>query len=295
MKFFLSAIALATATLTGCAYYPTPPDYNPKHSRAYNIVYAGGMATAIDDTTRPADMTGSMMEDSAFVLGHAISPAFGMSNLQGGLLGLFGALVEPPKHGERNTLMAWLPVEAETQLSPKQAREKLINQIVESLKSTYSELGASFDSESMSIMDYGDYAGVVAFISNNDWGCPEWDENWDKSKGKQYYYMCRINMRLYTPYLSSAPSPAYGLGIQGPAYKFSAGSGYDYSYITFKNGEGKNSLQPQIKLYEKLSQKLPAGIVLYQAPGEVLSDKGEKTKIPYLLDRGKTEFFVYPD
>ncbi|EMW6613271.1 hypothetical protein AAFF31_001390 [Escherichia coli] len=282
-KALITTVALAVATLSGCAstssYEPTA--YKTNHSRAYNIAEAGGLVTGIQDASVPRDklerLTDTKTFGAAYVLSGYMSPQLGMTDLQGGLVNLANWAIGPKQHGARNSLIAWMP--ANEAVSPADAQGKFLSHVKVSIEAALTSLGADFK------LLYDKEGDLNYHFYKKDWGCPVWVDG--KSK---YRDMCVIDVRVVEPIAGTAPD--FISGVQGAAYAFTSGHETQYNYVNVGNGAASHA--PQQAIYAAISKKLPAWAYLYLAPKSVKLENGDKVAFPFLLEQGKPELFVYP-
>lgn len=262
--------------LTGCV---SNPSYQQNHSRAYNIARAGGLVTGIKDQEVPKEsynvFTDSGATDVAYVLAGYSAPVGVFSNWQTGALNLLSSLLEPDKHGARNSMLAWMP--ANMASSPKDAQEKMFSHVKISVEKALSSLGAEY------ALMYSKDGVFVYHFYNPEWDCQTWVLG--KSKSSE---MCSVHIAIFGPRKIVGPDYIYS----GEAYAFEAGHGYKYNKIEVRSGLSKK--MPQQIIYARISENLPEWSFLYLAPNKVALETGEKVKFPYMLNKGKPEFFVYP-
>lgn len=268
---------IALSMLYGCS--TTPRTYSDSQSEAYNIVRAGGLYEDIQDTEVPADQVGSVTESMlkvGFISSGFMKPQLGMTSFQTGGLHLLTELFEPDTHGERNSLMAWMPTSAAK--TEEEAQTKLLDQINASMIAAFDELNIG---HRLILRQEGFIS--MQFIKD-EWNCPL------SVKGRRTKLedMCRVRIRVYEPDVEL--SPAYIAGAEEARYVFDAG--HDYKFHWLNVVKSKNGQVPEDQVYTAISKKLPDWVYLYLAPGKVTKADGKPIKYPYVLHKGDTKFFV---
>jgi len=278
---FITTVALAVAALAGCVRDYTPPSYKNSHSRAYNIASAGGLHSGIRDVTAPREVQRKLSNSLAVGAADTYSgynyPNFSLTLWNGGLVDLATWAVDPKTHGARRSLIAWMP--AQEAASVEEAQAKFLSHVKVSAETALSSLGA--DPELL----YDEDGLLIYHFSKSDWNCPAWvkgQTKWDD--------ICRLSINILEPRHGTAPE--FISGAQGSVYAFTSGHVAYYNYVEIENGT--TSHFPQQAIYAALSERLPAWTYLYLAPRTVTVENGEKIGFPYLLEKGKPEFFVYP-
>lgn len=282
-RTLMTMLALYVAALCGCtSTHYEPPTYDSKHSRAYNIAEAGGLVTGIQDATVPRDklerLTDTKTFGTAYALSGYISPQFGMTSWQGGLLNLANWAIGPKLHGARSSLIAWMPVNEA--VSPTEAQAKMLSHVKVAIESALSGLDADFS------LVYEKNGSVVYHFYKNEWACPTWVN--DQSDIDD---MCSIEVKMIEPLTGTAPG--FISGVKGSVYAFTSGHETQYNKIVVTDGVASHT--PQKTIYTALSKQLPDGVYLYLAPKTVKLQNGDKVAFPYLLEKGHPEFFVYPN
>lgn len=282
-KALITTVALAVAALSGCASTSSykPPAYKTNHSRAYNIAEAGGLVTGIQDAYVPRDklerLTDTKTFGAAYALSGYISPRFGMTALQGGLVNLVNWAIGPKQHGARNSLIAWMPANEADSLESAQA--KFLSHVKFSIESALTNLGANFT------LLYDKDGRLIYHFYKNKWGCPTWVNGQSKVSD-----MCSVDVKIVKPSIGEAPD--FVSGVQGTAYAFTSGHATEYNFVNISNGKASHA--PQQAIYAAISKQLPAWAYLYLAPRSVKLENGNQVAFPYLLGQGKAELFVYP-
>ncbi|PPC77821.1 hypothetical protein C4K68_08550 [Pokkaliibacter plantistimulans] len=279
MKKALLTTVTLTAALSGCASTGSY-EYKTNHSRAYNIAEAGGLVTGIQDASVPRDtlerLTDTKTFGAAYVLSGYMSPKLGMTDWQGGLINLANWAIGPKQHGSRNSLIAWMPEEEASSTTDAQA--KLLSHVKVSIEESLSSLGADY------ALLYEKGGDFTYHFYKQEWKCPKWKDGISKISD-----MCSIRVRVIEPRKSS--SPAF-LSPAKTSYAFTSGGATQYNRINISNGS--NSVVPQQIIYAEISKKLPTWVYLYLSPNSVQMEDGNKVNIPYLLEAGKPELFIYP-
>ena len=107
----LAGALLSVSLLSGCAS-TSITEYHDDHSRAWNLTHSVGM-TKLKDSTVPRDQIPSAILDTLgtgvdvwyFMDSQMLNMDFG--NALG--LGLIGMISRPKEHGERSSIVAWIP------------------------------------------------------------------------------------------------------------------------------------------------------------------------------------------
>jgi len=282
MKSLLTASALlVSATLGGCASITEPHQYQDDHSEAYNVARAGGLVQAIKDTEVPRDHIGSLTESMSkvgFVASGYMDPQLGMSRWQTMGVNLASELLEPDKHGARNSMMSWMPL-AEAG-STEGAQAKMVAYARTAVDSALSELGVQNE------VIYDRNGTYVVQVVHEPWSCPEYEAGVTNLDD-----LCRVRVRVYEP--RQADAPAFIAGKQEPRYIFSSGHGRKYQRLDILASDA--SRLPQDQLYATISKHLPEWSYLYLAPGRVITETGEPVEFPYILNRGEAMLFLVPE
>ena len=276
-KHILVATSIAVL-LSGCASTSYQPSaYDASHSRAYNLAHAGGLVTGIGDASVPKDTSSRDMKDVAFAASGAINPQFGLSGTQAGLLNFAAAILGPKEHGERNSVIGWVPGAVAN--SADEAQQYLLTQFDLAFRAALKDTGAQVSLYQGKENFLRNKTGVFMVIESEKWNCkPE-------TKGIDSCVMMAVVERP-TP----GTPPAFAGVATGPSYAFTSEASAYYHKIELKNGT--DSHIPQDELYAAISKHLPKGIYLYLAPKKVTTASGGKIPFPYILDQGKPELFV---
>lgn len=268
---------LSAFVLFGCASTNEPITYNHEHSRALNIAHAGGLYTGLSDKEYPKgqmpDLTQSKLFGATYALSGYASPSLGLTNWGGGVLSLVNWAVSAKKHGGRNSVLAWMPVnEAKTE---EDAHQKMFEHVQQAVTQTLTSLGADYK-----LVSVGDTFRSY-FIFNDAWGCPRGN----------YFDTCVIRIKIYEPYTSKAV-PQFLPSVDNQSYVFSASNNYKYNRLLIE--EGNKSHMPEEKIFSIISKNLPKWAYVFLAPKTVQLENGEKIPFPYLLEDGEPLLFVKP-
>lgn len=267
---------VASIFLSACSSSIVPrEEYDHSHSKAWNIVSAADMVTGINDTKLPKNNSSKGVYDAAFVLSGFYSGLNGVGNLSGGLYNLGWSIFEPSKHGARNTLIGWLPVEkAKTE---EEARAVFLEEVTNAIKLSFDELNIKYEES------YKDSSTkYLVVLDYKDWGCTE----------DSY---CAFNAKIYEPDMAYTP-PFLDPSGTGKSWAFRGNSGVYFNFLNLgKNlfAENPNTVD-QVRLNALISKHLPDYAYIYIAPNKTKDSEGNKVKIPYLLEKGKPQLFIVP-
>lgn len=278
-KTALTTLLLMNVALGGCATMK-PAEYDPGHSRAYNIARAGGLHQVKDRTIPRADYEAlnAAVDATANTLSLTSSHGLGLSLGKGLAAGVLLTALKPEGNAERNSLIAWMP--ANEASSAKEAQQAMIAYAKSAVERTLSDFDTAYK------LVYEKNGVLIHNLYNSDWGCPEWVSG--QTTGSD---MCNIRTQIIKP--RKTPAPTFiNETTDAMTYAFKSGKPSKYNSIRIRNGNA--SRIPQAALYERLSQHLPAWTFLYQAPGKVATESGETINFPHLLEKGNIELFVYP-
>lgn len=280
MKKVIAFAALALLG-TGCATN-TPYTYQEHRSEAFNIARAGGLHKDIRDTEVPADAIGSVTETMlkvGFVGAGYMKPALGMTNWQTMGLNLLAESTGLDTHGQRNSLLAWMPDNVAS--NTEDAQKALIDLLDESIQATLDEAGAEY--ERILEMEIGPGIEVTYLYVKDEWSCPEW------SPGK-LKTTCRIQFRVQPP--KSGVAPTFTATTEGQHHLFRSGHNRHYNRIDLLTSDA--SSVPENELYASISRNLPKWVYFYLAPSKVNTEDSGVIEFPYILNGGEAKLFVIP-
>lgn len=275
------AVTLLALLGTGCAT-TSNYTYQDYRSEAFNIARAGGLYQDIKDTEVPADSIGSLTETMlkvGFVGSGYMKPELGFSNWQTMGLNLFAEATVPDSHGQRNSVMAWMPESAAS--STKSAQRVLVDQMMAGIQAALESMGATHEI----LQDQELYRGteVTILFVKDSWNCPKW------APGK-LSSTCRVRFRIQRPTLQNVPS--FTASSDGQHYAFTSGHRRHYNRVSLRISD--ESRVPQDELYATISKHLPEWVYLYLAPGTTIIQTGERIEFPYILNQGEAKLFVIP-
>lgn len=276
------AVTLLALLGTGCAT-TTSYTYQDHRSEAFNIARAGGLREDIRDTEVPADSIGSVTETMlkvGFIGSGYMKPVLGMSNWQTMGLNVVAETAGLASHGQRNSIMAWMPESAES--SPESAQKALVSHMKTGIQTALDGMGATH--EVILEQDLRPGIEVTILFVNDSWNCPKWAPG-------QLSSTCRAQFRIQRPTLKTAPS--FVTSSDEQHYSFESDHKRHYNRMNLLISD--QSSVPQDELYATISKNLPEWVYLYLAPGKVINEASQPVDFPYILNQGEAKLFVIPE
>lgn len=280
LKFGKAIAVCALSTLfVGCAgggKY-NAPSYYDGGSKAYNISFAGWIREGMKDRHAPEgyNKLGEAAFDSADLYAtYFMNPSLGLTNWGSLGLGILSKIAGPKPAGQRNTLIAWMPVTDPN--IPMEAAHKQLDSIVnDAVISALAELKISHSYEGK-----GDYGQHIFKLKNDALDCSERTS-------------CSLEYRIDN-LAARGPSPDYIDEPSDMSIAFTGGGKYkdDYNWLEINSDNGSSF--PQQDLYLAISRNLPGWAYIYLAANEINTGNGKKITYPLLLGKGKPELFIYP-
>jgi hypothetical protein len=270
---------MAAVMFTGCASITDRGvAYMPDKSKAYNIAYSGGLVQGIKDTEIPKGESQALskaLTSTGYVGANFFNPQLGMSNWAIGGLSVMDAFLKPDTHSERNSLMAWMPMELAS--NKKEAQAVFLDNVKVATMTALDELGIN----NSSVYSTNEY--VVVDIFDESWNCFDYE----KSKILNVE-MCEIKIKVFQPH--KLRSPDFVSPNNKETWRFSASAKYDYSRVHFDIDKENNV--PTDEIYQQISKKLPDWSYLYIAPRRIKTDGKTDYTFPYILNKGGLNLFV---
>jgi hypothetical protein len=272
-KQFLFAV-LASLLIVGCS--STPTAYNPKDSFALNVVTAAGISDRLTDQEVPNDTISSITDSAGFGFAWAASgyqaPVKGFNNYQTAGMNFAAWLLTPEAPSAKNHLLAWVPMnDAEQKPS-----EYLANLLIAASEAAAKDL--SFKSKQEIFRPETESAiYIVYFIDPQGRKCQDTKE----------VSSCWIAFSLARTPMKVNRSPDI-TGIQGVSWFHDPTAIYQSLYMFPKWEHDLNELE----ILTRVSAHLPQWVYFYISPGHLRLDKGQKIKIPMVVQQGKTHYFV---
>lgn len=280
--------ALSVA-MVGCASTQISHTYNPNNSRALNIAHAGGITRGIEDAEVPKDSTYKL--DNSYLHGAAqagvgvlTASTLGLTDLAGGIFGLLSVISRAPHQGERTSIFAFMPADMAT--SPDEASLKLKQMFTESFNKVFEE---TFKTKSTDIYDNNKLVknNMIYVFGGDDLHCP----NFSIQNPLPEKVGCVVSYTISKPRLMHNLPENKWLIPSENYYFFSAAPDYEYTEFSF---ETRNYPTPTFKIISEFSKNLPEWVYIYVAPKTLKDDQGKEIKVPFILNKGKVEFFVKP-
>jgi hypothetical protein len=280
MKALMKLLPMAAAILfTGCASIMDRQfAYQHDHSKAYNVARAGDLFEGIKDTAVPIGQS-QALSNAVLTTGYAganfLNPQLGMSNWTIGGLSLLDSFLAPDSHSERNSLLAWMPIDMAD--SDEEAQAVMLEAVKQSSIAALGQLGI----ENKSIYSTEEFVSID--ILNESWGC--YDFKAYKERGAN---RCRIKIYIFEPFKHKTPD--FVSESRDEIWKFRANHKYDYNRIHFDIDEGSDV--PTDQIYQQISKLLPSWAYLYVAPRKIKNDGKTDYTFPYILNEGEINLFV---
>ncbi|MBU2952315.1 hypothetical protein [Marinobacter sp. F3R08] len=264
---------LAIGLLSGCASSGITKE-NPDHSRAWNLTHSVAM-TDLDDSTVPSDQIPSGLRstlDMAIDVSYFVNSAtLGMSLGDAFGLGLVGALLNSKKsHGERSTMVAWIPADD-----------------VDSRESAHLWLGDAVKDATLQAMDTLGIEGEPEF--HNELTESFWHGTFTETlitgvsvDGTE----CGMYMKLYPETVSELRTIPDFIAPNIQGYQVIADD--EYTYPVLAPWCASEKLDQYIEFAGEISKNLPETVFFYVP--QVESD--EQTVPPIVFDHGKALLFL---
>jgi hypothetical protein len=274
IKYSLVAWALLSVSLlSGCASTTGITEYHDDHSRAWNLTHSVGM-TKLKDSTVPRDQIPNAILGALdtgidvwyFMDSQMLNMDFG--NALG--LGLIGMISRPKDHGERSSIVAWIPQDS-----------------VESREVAHLWLGDKLRDATTKAMEALEIEGGVAF-HNREKKVPfsaayyETKITGMKKDGTE----CGAYIRTYSDIISELqPLPDF-LAKDTQGYQVYAGDPAKYPRAQiYCFGD---SLDQYVEFTAEISKNLPETVFLYTR----LIKYDDNHVPPMVYDHGKALFFL---
>ncbi len=267
------ASSLAISLLGGCASSGGITEHREDHSRAWNLTHSVGM-TQLDDAAVPSDQipskilsaTNMAIDVAYFMNSQTLNMAFG--DAVG--LGLIGALTKSKGHGERSTIVAWIP-ENEVE-SRETANLWLGDQIKDATMKAMEELGieggAEFHNKKTDSFFHGKYS--------------ETQIKGVKEDGTE----CGTYFRVYPENVSEVQVIPEFIASGTSGYQLYAGDGEVYPQ--FRAYCLSDSLDQYVEFISEISKYLPETVFFYTRRLEL-----DDTQLPPMVyDHGDTLLFL---
>lgn len=273
------AVCALSALFMGCAStgkYNAPPYYDGG-SKAYNISFAGWIREGMKDRHAPDgyNRLGEAAFDSVDLYAtYFMNPSMGLTDWGSLGLGVLSKMAGPTPAGQRNTIIAWMPV-TDSDIPMETAHKQLDNIVNKAVISAFEELNIHH-----SYAGLGKHGQHVFKLNNESLDCTERTS-------------CSLEYRIHN-LATKGPSPDYIDQPSDIAIAFTGGGDYKDEYSWLKINSEDSSIFPQQDLYLAISNNLPAWAYLYLAANEVNTGNGKKITYPLLLGQGKPELFIYP-
>jgi len=269
----LIAPALAFGLLSGCASKGIT-EARPDHSRAWNLTHSVGMID-LEDTEVPSDQIPSglgaaadMAIDVAYFMNSAtlamsFGDAFG--------LGLVGLLTSNQSHGERSTIVAWIPEDE-----------------VESRETAHIWLGDALKEATMRAMDELFIEGEPEFHNKLTDSFMRGTYTETKISGvKADGTKCGVSYKLHPENISELTNIPAFIAESTSGYQLYAGDEIVYPpFAAYCRSD--TSLYQYIEFVSGISKYLPETVFIYTRYAEL----GEDQLPPMVHDHGKVLLFL---
>jgi len=270
--FFFAA--LGSFLLVGCS--STPSAYNPKDSFALNVVTAAGISDRLTDQELPKDTISSITDSAGFGFAWAASgyqaPVRGFNNYQTAGMNFATWLLTPDARSASNHLLAWVPLKE----AGDKPNEYLGNMLMAATEAAAKDMHLTPKRE---LFRPGTERAlyIVYFI----------DPEGRKCQHPKEISSCWITFSLARTPAKVDRSPDI-TGIQGASWFHDPTAIYQSLYMFPKDEQDLNELE----ILSRVSAHLPQWIYFYVSPNNLRLDKGQKIKIPLIVQQGKTLYFV---
>ena len=292
------SLGAAVVSMTGCMTPTLPkPGYQPEMSRAGNIARYFGIN--VEDTAAPSDAKlasdGSVLVDAA-----AWSNAFHSSTGPwtasswtkaigaGFAFSLLSDAFSPQDPRSRNWLIGHLPANqvqdsGDQRKNLEKAREIYTNNGGKAIEKTMREMFP--DSEFKIIKDGVDglWYFYIVDMQNPKLECKFWNAEEETPDDQR----CAVALRASSDYWKVNPRPDF-FGPTFPAYVFD--SSRNEVKLYFIGGKNQNINWTAFTM--ALGKNMPEHTYLYVAPKQ--APNGTKDNPPFVVEKGRTNFFVKP-
>lgn len=269
----LFASVLAFGLLSGCASRGIT-EAAPDHSRAWNLTHSVGM-TDLKDSEVPSDQIPSSLGAAADM---AIDVAYFMDSATLAMsfgdafgLGLVGLLTTNQSHGERSTIVAWIPEDE-----------------VESRETAHIWLGDALKEATMRAMDELSIEGEPEFHNKFTDSFMRGTYTETKISGvKADGTKCGVSYKVHPENISELTTIPAFIAENAKGYQLYAGD--DIVYPPFAAYcRSDTSLDQYIEFVSEISKYLPETVFLYTRYAELEDDQLP----PMVHDHGKVLLFL---
>jgi len=277
LKMKIVIITFCLFISSGCA--PKKPiSYNPKNSKALNIVTAAGMNYGLKDVSVPQDTVTDIRDSKTFGAAYGVasyySPSPGLSSSGSAGLAILSWALLPKTPAARNSIIAWMP-ESIGGISQNEAFNKMADIIIEATEKAAKDLNYS---PSVIISKKGKKGFGVRLTNDKSDNCKSLPNNKPSS--------CIVVYKVRDPQKTDNTASFVG---KGTSWFFSPiENAYTAPVFINKNKFDYN----QVDLMIAVSRHLPDWAYIYLAPNEVNISEKEKLKMPLILNKGQVHLFI---
>ncbi len=268
------ASILVIALLSGCASSGIT-EYRDDQSRAWNLTHSVGM-TQLDDSEVSSDQIPSTLfaaTDMAIDVGYFMnSQTLNMSFGDAFGLGLIGALSKSKGHGERSTLVAWIP-ENEVK-SRETANLWLGDQIKDATMKAMKELGIEGDAEFHNREVDSFFRGTYS----------ETKISGVKANGTK----CGVYFKIHPENISEVQVIPDFIAADARGHQLYAGNGEVYPMFKTYCWSESDAFDQRIEFINEISKNLPETVYFYSKRQKL----NENQLPPMVYDHGKALLFL---
>jgi hypothetical protein len=269
----LASFLIVSAAITGCASTRLT-EYQPDHSKAWNLTHAAGMKQ-LDDAEVPEDQLPSKLGaavSSGIDVAYFMNSATLNMNFADSLgLGLVGLLTKPAAESERRTMLVWVPA---TDINQKSEAHTWVSR-------------AFRDATIQAMDDLGIEGGVDYFEKDESSIFSDVYETKLSGVSAEGIH-CQAVYRVIPEFTDKEKMPSF-VGAGGYGYLLKTDDDIYYPKARIACW-GSKTLAPYVRFASEISKNLPPTAYLYTP--YLRTKDGESQVPPMVHDHGKALLFV---